>query len=279
MISYIQRQLWESSIATDRDKVFAAVAIPKGGVFHGASFDIHLRQVELLVAKSVMYGITGYAVAIPDPDAAIAFDALWDSRVPKNQEGATASLDLDTEAADITPEYEPGSVDWAALYDLGLQPKRLYRRRKMITSASAGRGPAATGTMTHYLPQDRFQMNVGGGFKATQPTGVMFALSNPVLDHTTATVLTSPTEKEWIMLTYLEDTAIDALKFLIGLTEAGATVPYAEAAGFLEKTLMPDAFEETAGFFATATWEMVAFGSFTCSVPGTMRAGKLDGDK
>lgn len=271
--------MWWGDVDSNTDKVFAAIAIPRGGVFHGMNFDVHISNTEKLAINVVMYAITGYAVPILDPDAAALYDAIWDAQVPKAVAGGNAALDLDTGTASTIPEYEPGLVNWAGVFDMESGPQLLYRKRKIMTIASAGKGPAATGTMTHWLPTDRVNMSVSGGQRVKVPTAIMFAMSSPVLDETTSTALTSPTEKEWVMLQYLEDTAIDALKFLIGLVETGAESPYEEAAAFLDKTLMPDPFEQDAGMFVTGTWKVAASGSFTSSVPGTMTVNTLDGDK
>lgn len=266
-------------MATNTDRVFAALALPRGGIFHGMSFDVHVFGLEQIMLNAVMYGISGYAVPILDPDGAISYDNIWDRQVPKNRLESEAVLDLDTLTAETTPEYEPGMVNWAGVFNMDTT-KRLYRRRRLLTAATAGRGPGTTGFATHWIPQDRFRISVAGGGRVKVPTAIMFAFSAPVLNTTTTTSLTPPTEKEWVMLQYLEDTAIDALKFLIGLTTGGTQEPYEEAAVFLDKTLAPSFFEETSSQFASpALWEVLAHGSFTSSVPGTMTARKLDGDK
>lgn len=279
MITYVQRQLWRGAVATNTDKVFAALAIPRGGVFHGCNFEISLHQLEQDVQTSVMYAISGYSVPILNPGAATSFDTVWEAQVPKAVSQGALALDLDTETADATPEYEPGLVNWAGVYDMESGPKRLYRKRKLVTMATVGGGVAATGTMTHYLPKDRFTMSVSGGGRARVPTAIMFALSSPVMDETTTAVLTLPTEAEWMQLQFLEDTALDALKFLLGGAAAGTQEVYSEAAIFLDKTLAPNPFEEAASRFGTGTWEVAAQGSFTSSVPGKMTVGALDGDK
>lgn len=266
-------------MAANFDKVFAALALPRGGIFHGCSFDVHLQQTEQVVINAMMYAISGYAVPILDPDNATNFESIWNAQVPKASIASAGALDLNTGDADAEPEYQPGMVNWAGVYDMESGPVRLYRRRSLITASSAGRGPAATGALTHYLPQDRFQMNVSGGGRAKVPTAIMFALSNPNQDVTTTTKISPPTEKEWVMLQYLEETAIDALKYLIGATETGAHEPYLAAAVFLDKTLAPNPYEQTGNEYSVGTWNLTVQGSFTSSVPGTMQVGTLDGDK
>lgn len=258
--------------------MFAAIALPRGGVFHGLSGSLRFRQVERLAVQAVMWGVSAYIVPVPDPDAAATYDALWDTLVPKNVFAGTGVLDLDTVAVDGTPEWEPGEVNWAGVFDMESGPRRVMRKRGLIDASVGGTGPIATGGATHYVPQKTLSINVKGGHRVKVPSALMFAFSNPTIDRTTDTVLTSPTEDEWLMLRYLEDTALDAMKFLIGRTEAGATTPYTEASAFLQKTLAPPVFEETAAEFASGQYFGTFSGKFTMSVPGTMKA-KLDGDR
>ncbi len=261
--------------------MFAAIAMPRGGVLHGANIRLNIWQLEQVAVNVPLFGISGYAVPILDPDAAATYDAIWDAQVPKNVIQSEGALDLDTAAADATPEYEPGEVNWAGVFDMERGPRRLLRERGAITfgDQNVGAGPIVTTGATHYIPKKAFRFNVRGGFRATRPTAVMFALSNPSMDRTTATVLTSPTEDEWLMLRYLEDTALDAMKFLVGgRMETGAKKVYQDAAIFLDKTLAPDPFEAAAGQLDSDGWEMFSQSMFTMSVPGTMVA-RLDGDR
>ncbi len=280
MITYKQPQIYRGSVGQGVDKVFAAIAVPRGGVFHGANIDLKLWALEQVAVNVSMYGITGYAVPILDPDAAATYDAIWDAQVPKNMIQSEGALDLDTGAADTTPEYEPGEVNWAGVFDMEGRPRRLLRVRGSMSFGDdgVGRGPFATGGATHFIPNKSFRFNIRGGFRARRPTAIMFAVSLPALDRTTTTALTSPTEDEWLMLRYLEDTAIDAMKFLIGRVEAGAKTPYTEAAVFLDKTLAPDVYEAAGTQMAVTGFELFSQSKFTMSVPGRMRA-TLDGDR
>lgn len=272
----MQTQGFKGSIATNTDKVISAIALPRGGVFHGCRIHVNLRQLEQVVAKLMAYGLTGYFVPVLDPDAAAAFDTIWDTQVPKDRGEAANIVDLDTGTSVSVPEYEPGGVNWTAVLDLEHGPRLAYRRRRIIGAPRAG--VFATGTQTHYLPQEDFTFDVKGGYRAQVPTVLMFAVSSPVISGTTITALTSPSKQEWYQLRYLEDTAIDAMKWLMGMTEAGAESPYEEAAVFLDKTLRPQWVEEVATEFATGTWEVYAESHYTMSVPGTIRV-RLDGDR
>ncbi len=271
--------MFKAGVNSDTDKVIAALPVPRGGVFHGGRFKVHVISAELTTDKVCMYALTAYAVPILVPDEVQTYDNLWDTSVPKATIQAANALDLATRTVDATPEYEPGEVNWAGVFDMEAGPKRLYRRRTLVHATSGGPGLSATGTLTHYRPKDVIDVSIPGGLRASRPTAIMLGLSSPVFATKTTTVTATPTEKEWVMLQFLEDTAIDALKFLIGLFEATSETPYQEAAVFLDKVLMPDPAFTTAADAAAVSWDVTAQGSFTCSVPGTLRARTLDGDR
>ncbi len=98
-----------------------------------------------------------------------------------------------------------------------------------------------------------------------------------MLDRTTLTALTMPTEGEWLQLQLLRDTAENALKELVGLTEVAGS-PFSDDAAFLAKTLAPDPHEQAANEFVATTWQLLAHGKFVMSVPGTLSIGKLEGE-
>lgn len=279
MISYVQPQLWKGHVLTNTDRVIAAIPIPRGGVFHGMNLDVSLRGLEQLVLLEAMYAISAYIVPIPDPEGGATFQGLWDSQIPKAAASGAGNLDLDTGGNDVNPEYNPGEVNWAGVFDMESGPTLLYRKRSLVRSTESGTGKAATGTFTHYIPQARVQINLSGGQRAKVPSCVMVAVSSPAMDVTTSTTILIPTENEWTQLQYLEDTALNALRFLIGRVASGTQETASEDAAFLAKTLAPPPFEETGAEFTTITWEVTAHGKFTMSVPGTMQVRKLDGDR
>lgn len=279
MITYIQPQGWKGHVLTNTDRVIAGIAVPRGGVFHGYNGLVQVRGLEQLVLKEGMYALSMYSVPVLNPATSQDFENVWDKTIPKNVAESAGALDLDTATTDGSPEYEPGGVNWAGVYDMESGPKRLYRKRKVMSAVENGAGIGATGAFTHYIPKDTIQVSVAGGFRATVPSVVMLALSNPVIGGTTTVVPGLPTEKEWYMLQMLERTAENALEFLIGMHIGGTQEGNEEAAVFLDKTLAPQWYEETGAEFTAQTWEVTAHSKWTMSVPGRMKVSTLDGDK
>lgn len=264
-------------MSQDSDRVFAAIAIPPGGVFHAADITLKIHGAETPIAQTKLLGIDGYIVPVHDIDAGDLYDTVWDLQVPKSAEGVD-TLDLDVETTDSDPDFEMGEIDWNAVFGFEHGNQRIHKSRYTFTAADYPAGLGTTGSFTHYLPTKKIRIKVRSGGRAEVPSLVMFALSSPVLDRTTATNLTMPTDQEWLQLQLLRDTATDALKQLIGLIETGAETPYVEAAAFLSKTLAPDPFEETAAEFASTTWQVLAQARFVMSVPGELSVGRLEGE-
>lgn len=275
MISYRQPQLMKFATGTGTDRIIGALAVPPGGIFGRVSVDLRLHAAEQLAVTALIYGISAYAIPITDPDAAVTYDVLWDTQVPKMDNNSLV-LDLDAVTSDTTPDIEPGEVDWNEVYDFTSAPNRLYRRTHILDITSGSPGPMATGGGTHWFPRARHSFTLKGGGKAKVPMAIMIALSIPNLDRTIATIAPSPTEKEWMQLQLLRDTALDALKHLIGLTEPGAETPFVDAATFLAKLLAPDIHEETAAEFGAVSLQVLCKTVWDMAVPGTLQVGKLD---
>lgn len=276
-IRYVQPQLWKGAVLTDTDRVFAAITVPPGGVFQGVDIELHCHGVETTIDKAVILGIDAYALPMEDLDAALTYGQLWDRLVSKTSEDVD-TLDLDRLTEDSDPDYEPGELDWNEVYQFGQAPDRLYKFRKLFTAANYIGGLGATGAFTHYLPGMVKKIRVRDGGRAKVTTVVMFALSSPVLDRTTTTAIKAPTEAELLQLQLLKKTAEDAIYQLVGLIEAGAETPFVDAAEFIDKTLAPDPFEETAAEFATTTWQVTAKSTFRMTVPGELNVGTLSGE-
>lgn len=267
-------QLWKAAVLTDTDRVFAAALVPPGGIFHGVDIDLKVHGVETVIANAVMLGVDAYAIPMEDLDSNLTYDSIWDLLVPKTSEDVD-TLDLDPNVSDTDPDFEPGELDWNAVFDFGDPPERLYKLRRVFTAADYVGGLAATGAFTHYLPGMTKRISVRSGGRAKVTTVVMFALSAPVLDRTTTTMPTIWTESELLMLQLLKKTAEDAIYDLLGITSAE---PGLAAAGFLNRLLAPGVVEETADQFATTTWNVTAKSTFNMSVPGELDVRTLSGE-
>lgn len=273
----VTRVTSQYSIATDTDEVIAAVAIPAGGKLESVNLNVSCQLADLSVLTAVMYGATMFAVPVIDPDATLKFAQIWDQQVPKDKDEAEGVYDLDTAAADATPEFEMGEMDFETLLGAGGSARKMWRRRRLISFANS---PVAfqAGTPDTYSAIDTFSVRVKKNLRVDVPTVVMLGFSSPVLDDTVSSDLPIPAEKDWTKLRFVVDTLKQAVVELLGEVEAGANTPWTEAAVMISTLLEGPAMEEDAGSFLTGTWITYCTGSFTISVPGEIGFGTLSSE-
>lgn len=273
----ISKRLLQAIVAPGTDKIIAAFPIPSECTLNSVFIDVQLvRNLFAVEAQhAVAYGITGYVLPILDPDGAPTYDAIWDAQVPKDVAAGAGSFDLDTAAADATPEFEWGEPDLTEIMGQGSAPLEVFKRRKLITLA--GGSVMSDFTANDWLPTDKFTARIRKPVRVSVPSAFVLGLSSPSLDVTTTTVLTYPTEVQLTQMKYLEVTLEQAWMSLVGLTEAGAETPYEEARTFLAQLLEATVVEETAAYFLASSWNVMCRSTGDITVPGRKRFKTLTG--
>lgn len=268
MLRLIRRHLGQYLIESGSDSVIAGVEIPPGGSLNAVHLQVSLNASSVFTSGNLaaMYGITGYVIPILDPDSAPTYDAVWDAQVPKDVDEGVNAFDLDTTAADLSPEFEWGEMDITSIIQMSSAPVEVFRRRKLLTVAeSMGAMDVAT---FDWLPIDKFTTTLKRNVRVNVPSVMLLGFSSPSLDDTTATLRTVLSESEWARYMYLGLVVDQSLNQLIGLVEAGAETPYAESAALVAKLLEPPAYEETADAFTSPSWQVWCKATFDVSVPG-----------
>jgi len=188
-------------------------------------------SVVLEADKVAASALSGYVIPVPDPDAAVGVDVLWDQQVPKDEQQADDALDLDTGTADVTPEWEPGIPDLITI--LGLEQVPQWFRRRTWMDINSHPNFIHLDTTVKYLPGEvvriRAQPRIGTDVFAM----AMLGFSSVLTTVTTTAVELAPTKQEWGMLMFLESTIVDMMKLLFSFPETGAESPYEEASVFL----------------------------------------------
>lgn len=270
------RKLGQVSVTNGTDKVVFDYPLPAGCLMRDLWVQMSMMatvQIDLLHAS--LYGVAGFVVPVVDPDAQLNVDTLWDNRVPKDVAESAGAFDLDTAAADVTPEFEVGEPDWGGVFGVaGNRPLEFFRRRRMITFPGAPLGHLE-GTPDKYRPTDLWSTHVKRNIRADQHSHIMLGLSAPTMDVTTTTVPVTISETEWTMMTYMETVLEDAMKQLMGLIESGAETPYEEAAAFVARLIEKVAFEETAASFQPTDWIAFTKATIGVDVPGKIAIGAL----
>jgi len=250
MLHMIARRRGMYDVTVGTDTVIGGITLPSDTVVRDvrATFDI-LDSGAGFLAKNVgiMYGIEGYILPLLDPDSAIEFNVLWDNLVPKDTD--TETIDLDTGAADTTPFFEPGEIDWSKVLDVGLRPRKIYSRYKLMTFNNAAQHgqDEETPFAAQWVGGDRVHVRIRRSLHVSQPSVLLFAFASPAVDDTTTTPETALTEPNLSQVKYMEETLERAHLTLIGLTEAGAETPFVEAGALIKTHLEPDMFEQTSG--------------------------------
>lgn len=272
-IRMFARRLSHTLVATATDRVFLGMSLPSDSVLHDVSAIVSVvANGPAPLGAAHLYAVEGYILPVPDPDGVASYDDLFNLLVPKDTEAEV--IDLNTLSADTTPFYEPGEPDLTGIFDVGVQPQRIFKREKLLTAAtgalSVGRDPESPFAY-EYLPGDMFRIRVKKRYRVRQPSVVVFALASPALDDTTATGDGHLLEAEWPQVKYIGNVMERALLHLFGLTEAGAETPWEEAIKLLKKHLEPDPFEESATNFVSPTWIVTCKGIIDHSVEGNLQ--------
>lgn len=260
MLRLIARRLVSQSVVPGADAVVLGMTLPSDTVVTRIKMDCHLlSSVYKNTADVVMYAMEGWVLPIQDVDLADTYDDIWDALVPKDTD--VEVMDLDTQALDTTPFYEPGEVDWTALFDVGLKPKRIYQRIRIL---SAARGSLTTAQdvetpfSAQWVPGEHFTVNINRPIRVKQPSVLVFAVASPAQDDNNATVMAALGENQIPRVKYMGHVLEQALLHTLGIIEAGAETPWEEATALLKAHLDPDPFDSAGTSLATQTYRMVA---------------------
>ncbi len=273
----IRETLTQKVVTADTDQVIASAWIPTGGRLISATIQMHAMAFEVTKIGAFLYGTNAFLLPLPDPDTPITANVLWDRLVPKDVEEGPGAYDLDTTAADTTPEYELGEIDYTSLFGGGPFEIKGGKRRRMLTAAS-GAALYDGSTVDTISLLEKFTLRLKGTPRVYEPSCVAVGFSSPLLDDTTSTESTSPLEDQWINLQYAAWTLEQALVEALGQAEAGAESPWEDASAFLLNYAEPDVFEDNAARFTPQAWDVYAKARFVVEVPGTPGTGVLTTD-
>lgn len=263
-------------VAATTDRVLVAYPLPKGCTLNR----IHLRSSvvgpeAMTIIQACMYGISGFVVPILDPDTPDSVDDIWDFLVPKDIGEGAGVFDLDTSVSDTTPEFNFGEPDMTGIFGVANnEPIEIFRRRKLLTVANSVTGlQVITAASDEYLPTDFFTTTIKKSVRAGRHSFILIGFSSPDASQTDITVKQTIAEAEWVMMTYIETFLENAAQNLLGLVEAGAETPYAEASAFVAELIEDVVHEDTAGAFKASAFNIFTQATFDVSVPGRMMVG------
>lgn len=273
----IGRRFKTVNVPPGADELYSAYPLPAGGKINSVWQENHIQSTALVPFVSAsMYGMDGFVVPMLDADSGVNLNTMWDQQVPKDIAYASGVFDIDTGATDATPVFEIGEPDWSAVMDLAtLEPREIFRRRRMLSFAS-GLGHATYDRAAgNFYPLEVFTTTVKRNIRTANPAYIMFGFSSPSLDITTTTQEVAISENQWSQLQFLEDTLKQAFISLLGLVEAGAETPWAEAASFIAQLIEDTVYETVGGTLQPTTWQIISRSTYDITVPGTLEPGVL----
>ncbi len=267
----LARRTFQRSITAGADDVLAGVWLPAKTRVNSVRGYASCRATKQAIGVAAMGAIEGWVLPVDDPDATATMEVHWDTHVPKDT--AANVLDLDTVAQDALNFFEPGEVFWEAIFDIGVQPMRVFHHHWMSTAAlnslSVNRDPE-TPFLYEFIPGKVVRMG-SGPFRVDSPSLLVFGGAAPNMDQTSASAaLAALAEEDWGQIQFIDHVLERAQLHLLGLFEAGAETPFEEASALLRSYLDPLILEETASSFVGINWNMLGEMVVDLSVEGTM---------
>ena len=261
--------------SSNQDVIIAACPLPPNTRLNHFRAEIGLTGNATTDFRSVVaYAVIGSFLEVPDPDAVVSYQTLWDTQQDKG--GTAVSVGRDEATANTAPIFQPGEYDMEGLYMIGNSPPRFYDREKLLSFSKDPTGLNwALNTSADFIPKDHFIAESTRRFTTNRHMVAALALSLP--DWASVTHSSSagniPTLAEWSMLQFLDDMIDKAFIDAIGIHEPGSESPYEDINDWLAPFL-EDAWENAAGpFFAidALQWNLHVVWDFT--VQGTINKG------
>lgn len=272
MLRMIARRASQVQVGAGADKVIFGISLPSDTVINRIQADVSVIGENIKdETVALWYALRGYILPVHDPDLAANLDTIWNQLVPKDTD--TQTVDLDTEAADTQPFFEVGQADWTKLLDIGLRPRMIYSRERMmtiLTHAYLKFQDNQTPFAARWVGGEAVHIDIKRRMYVRQPSVLVFGVASPDLGGTTATVESNLSEQKWGQVKYMGDTVKRGLMSLLGLTEAGAETPWDEAVDLLQEHLDPNPYEQTGGRWGSDTWNVFSRAVIDHSVRGQL---------
>ncbi len=255
--------------------MLAWLPLPDGARINNLWLESHIVSGRELENVACVYGMSGQIARKNDPDdASKNYDQEWDLAISKDQDVSVAStamfasMDID-ESQDVgdvvvTPESAPGLIDVEGLFGRDLQgSQEFFNRMKLLSTVNAGRNfnsGDSTVTLTDLV---HTKVKFGNKYKVDGMHTAMVGFSNPQMSNTISTIPYTPTEKEWLILSYIDSFVDEMQAYAIGLTTS-TTDPYQDVSAYIAEFLVGSPLEDTGGawadtsyrVFTKATWDV-----------------------
>ncbi len=270
------------TISAGTDLAIWGFPIPPGGTLNRLHFDTHvIGQEESEVIDAMMYGLGVWLIPLADMDDTSSLDSVWNEKVPKDEAETESGFNLD-EVGDSQPEFAAGGeLDWNSIFEITEgQSVEIFRRRKMLSAADGATGYIRISAATDlFTPVDSFKGKVNKRYHTKAASMVIAGFSSPALDVTQVPAADLvPTEKQWVQLSFLDDTLHQALMSAIGLVVSGTQEPYSEALAWIARYLEPAISQDATSIFQSGTYRVFSKVSADITIPNKNIGGHLSSE-
>lgn len=284
MITEIERKSYtQKAIPVGEDTIVASMPIPPGGVFRGFRAEIHgIKSTHMLSSKAsgAFFKAAIVGTGASAMDASLSLETLWDQMVPKDVDLSVVAGADDIkwdDGAVNTPFEEPGHINWNDMLELGVRPITLHESEQFVTYASTGAKFPHVDTTDEYYPTFIHHIGSNQHVRVRQASYFLLAIGSPSWDEVTTTVPSTIAEHEYSLLTYPDVMFDMMLPDILGITEAGAESPFADAASRIVAFVEPPVFEENTGDFQAAIWQTYTRWKCRVLTPGRPQMKTLTG--
>lgn len=273
----IRKVEYNHTLLAAEDRVIASAPISMdGGEFISARGALKvISAADLNISDAVMIMLRGVVVSVYDwGDNTLDVDELWDIMVPKDeahqQTAGSSQIDVGVEVGeeDTAAFSEPGRPSPTALAGENYWGTKVYGSEHILTFADTADG-FKDATPDTFIPKLSLPFGTDRAVRAQDTPGyALFAIGTPLLTGTVSAAVNVINSEEWLILRHLRAYMEDAWKQFAGLDEAGAESPGVNIAVLLVELTEPDVMEETAGAWATSSFDCFSRTEIFYSTPG-----------
>lgn len=262
----ISKQWTQRTIPVNEDEVLCWVPLPDGARVNNLWLESHVISDRKSDLGGLSYGMSGQIVRKNDPDAPQTYDAEWDLAVTKDLNLATSSsavhaaIDLDTVNTTVeTPEGGPGLIDIEGLFGSDLDGNQeFFNRLKLLTTVNSGRNFNSGDDTIRFTDLVHSRIRFGIKYKVNGMHTAMVGFSNPLMTNTISSIPSTPTEKEWLILSYIDSFIDEMQAYAIGIVPGTTSDPFQDVSAFIADLLAGELLEDTGG-----RWDSTSFTVYT----------------
>lgn len=278
----LSKQWTQRDITPNTDEVLCWVPLPDGARVNNLWLESHIISARMAENDALIYGMAGEISRKVDPDNYITYDAEWDMVVAKDQDMATSDtamynvMTTDTMSSVVTPADQPGFMNVENLFTRDLDgSQNFFERRKMLTVVNSGRNFNSGDSTVMLTDLVHTRVRFGSKYKIRGMHTAMVGFSNPDLTNTTTAVSDTPTNDEWLILSYIDDFIDEMLAYAIGIADSNTSDPYQQVSVFIADLLEGRIVEDTSASFVNQTYRVFTKATWDITLPGRQKITTL----